>query len=302
MPFPLGSSTSDALVVALARAWIRYAPTDRLKWRLWELARGRDCEYVARTRHGFRVKGRSIDMVQGYLYFFGTWEPNLTAWLSSRFREMEGRLFLDVGANVGYYSLLAHRLMPHDAGVIAIEASPRIHRMLDENVRLNHFDRIRTINVAATAERGTLRLFHGPVHNLGRSSTEEPVGGDSGGVEVPGLPLADVLTSIEFARVRVVKIDVEGAEASVLKGLAPVLDRLPLDVEFVVEIAAERPGNMDTVLATLAGRGFNLYRLVNSYDPAHYMRPWAVERPRRIRGVPTQGGDYVFSRQDLETL
>lgn len=166
-----GGSVKDSIAVIVARSWIRHAPTLFGKEQLWRFVHWRDHRYEARTRLGFRVRGHSNDLVQGYLYYFGIWEPNLTAWLSSRFPHMDDALFLDVGANVGYYTLLAHRSMPPTGGVVSIEASPMIHRMLDDNVRLNGCERIRTVNCAAAAERGVLTVHQGSDSNLGATTT-----------------------------------------------------------------------------------------------------------------------------------
>src|ERR1019366_3290126 len=55
-----------------------------------------------------------------YIYYFGIWEPNLTRWIQERLSPDD--TFIDVGANIGYYSLLAAKL---GSQVVAIEAAPR---------------------------------------------------------------------------------------------------------------------------------------------------------------------------------
>lgn len=291
-------SLKNSVLVSAARSWIRYAPTTLLKQPMWRFVHWRDHVYTASTRHGFRMRGHSNDLVQGYAYYFGTWEPNLTAWLSSRFLRMRDAVFLDVGANVGYYSLLAHRLMPYDCGVVAIEASPMIHDMLRENIRLNRYERIRTVNCAAAAEDGELTLYQGDDKNLGGSTTQAGVW-DREGVTVPARPLAQILSDREIERIRVVKIDVEGAEMDVLEGLRPVLSRLRQDVELVVEISA---GNAAPIFAMFGEAGFNAYALPNLYSYKTYLSPAPIEVPRRLRELPTQHGDVIFSRQDAMAL
>jgi hypothetical protein len=52
----------------------------------------------------------------GYIYYFGVWEPNITRWIVRRLAS--GDMFIDVGANVGYYSLLASKLVGESGSVV----------------------------------------------------------------------------------------------------------------------------------------------------------------------------------------
>ncbi len=293
-----GASFKNSVAVSVARSWIRYAPTLFGKEQLWRFVHWRDHRYKARTRHGFRVRGHSNDLVQGYLYYFGTWEPNLTAWLSSRFERMEGAVFLDVGANVGYYSLLAHRLMPATSSVVAIEASPLIHGMLADNIRLNGYERIRTVNCAAAAEPGSLTIYHASDSNLGGSTTNAGVW-EGDGVRVSALPLSEILSNDEVARLMLVKVDVEGAEWPVLQGLSPLLPHLHPDVEFVIEICE---GNAAQIFNQFKAHGFNAYGLPNLYSYKCYLAPPPIARPKRLDCLPAAHGDVIFSRRDAVEL
>ena len=63
---------------------------------------------TARTRFGSDIPVTTADLIQRYLYLFGSWEPNLTHWISARIRP--GDTVIDVGANIGYFTLLAAHL------------------------------------------------------------------------------------------------------------------------------------------------------------------------------------------------
>jgi FkbM family methyltransferase len=289
----------DSLVVGVARSWIRFGPTNLFKEWLWRRAHWRDHAYQARTQHGVTMKGRSRDLVQSYIYYFGVWEPNLTAWLARRFREIGDAVFLDVGANVGYYTLLGNALMPGD--IVSIEASPKIHAMLEDNVRLNRCERVRTVNCAATAVAGAITIFQGGDRNLGGSTTLVGiVMDDIVGIVVAGKPLSEILTDDELRRLRLVKIDVEGAEWSVLEGLRPVFDRLHHDVEFVIEIT--NGAEAKRIFDLFNSSAFNSYRLENSYAVETYLAPSPVRAPIRVPGQFAGTGDYIFSRRDQATL
>lgn len=113
------------------------------------------------------------------------------------------------------------------------------------------------------------------------------------------LPLAEILTDDEVARLRLVKVDVEGAEWSVLQGLLPILPRLRRDVEFVIEICE---GNAAPIFELFEADGFHGYGLPNHYSYKCYLSPAPIDRPKRLDSVPTRHGDVIFSRLDAPEL
>ena len=97
---------------------------------------------------------------RGKFFVFGIWEPNLTNFVQQRLRV--GDTFVDVGANLGYYSLLASKLVGALGHVVAIEASPAIAAHLTKNLHLNNATNVRVVNAAAADRAGTLALYRGP--------------------------------------------------------------------------------------------------------------------------------------------
>src|SRR6266545_4932566 len=69
---------------------------------------------------GVRLLVETDDLIQGYIYLFGVWEPNITDWI--RRTLLPGDTFVDVGSNIGYYSTLAARLVGSAGSVVAIDA------------------------------------------------------------------------------------------------------------------------------------------------------------------------------------
>ena len=116
-------STLGRGLTPLARAWIRYAPVPAGKAWLWQTFHWRRHRFACRTRYGSRVSGDTQDLIQRHLYFFGNWEPHISAWIAATLRPGDG--FVDVGANIGYYSLLASRAVGNRGYVVAVEAAPR---------------------------------------------------------------------------------------------------------------------------------------------------------------------------------
>ena len=73
--------------------------------------------------NGFVVAGNTSDLIQGYLYWFGVWEPNLTDFIMRRMSDAPNRVFVDVGANIGYFTTLVAKRHPQSS-VVSIEAFP----------------------------------------------------------------------------------------------------------------------------------------------------------------------------------
>lgn len=287
-----------------ARAYVRHAPTTALKplllRRLLEpTLRRHSRTFVTTTADGVVIAGDTRDMIQRYLYLFGCWEPDLTAWLTSRLSP--GRTFVDVGANIGYFSLLAARRVAPAGGVVAIEALPATFERLAANVERNHLDNVRCLNVAAGRERGSIMLYGGDTNNSGTTTTLETPGLAQLG-EVERAPLAELLSGDEIATTRVVKVDVEGAEHDVLVGLEPALRRMPPDVEIVVEVTPDEGGASSAVFDLLSRHGLHAYRLDNDYRLVRYVDHHPPRPLPRFRGPVSTRMDVVFSPVDAESL
>ena len=291
------AALGSALMPA-ARAWIRYAPVSAGKPWLWQAFHWREHEFTCRTRHGSRMAGNTRDLIQRHIYFFGNWEPNISAWIAATLKPGDG--FIDVGANIGHYSLLASPLVGARGRVVAIEAAPWIHTLLDQHVRRNRLHNVRTVPVAATASTGTVKLYAGHADNIGKTSTIARPGAC---FDVPAQPLAEILHAPERALARIIKIDVEGAELGVLRGLVPVLPQLRDDVEIIVEIAPalteESAHARDEIFATMRTHGFSAFVFDNDYGVDTYLHPRRIKPPARLRDERiTAQADVLFSRLD----
>lgn len=290
------------------RAYIRYCPRAVGKAFLWTRVvdpylAWHPHRYVARTTFGSELAGDSQEILQQYIYYFGEWEPHLTRWLSHRLRP--GDAFIDAGANIGYFSLLASRLVGKEGSVVAIEASPSIYGALDNNLARNKATNVRGVNLAVSDSYGIVKIYRGPDTNLGLTSVLPQAGHELEG-EVPAAPLSAILTEDEINRARVVKIDVEGWEWSAVVGLVPLLYRGREDLEVVVEVSPQRleqeGRTPEDLFAIFYEAGFTAYCLHNDYSPLSYLAPYAEERPRRIGGPVDYHVDAVFSRERSAVL
>ena len=173
--------------------------------------------------------GMTVDVTLGNdnslcLYVCGSFEPNEFSFLDEFLKP--GMVFVDVGANDGYFSLFAAHRVGTTGVVVAIEPSTRERINLRRNLIRNGFANIHVVSTALGAASGEadLRLAqstHSGHNTLGRFAYDDV---KAANIERVTLKTLDqVATELGLSRIDFVKIDVEGAEASVVAGARSVL-------------------------------------------------------------------------------
>jgi FkbM family methyltransferase len=127
-----------------------------------------------------------------------------------------GSTVYDIGANVGFYTLLGSVLVGAGGRVVAFEPVPRNLALLHEHLRLNKVENVRVVEAAVAEREGRARFDLGPHTSMGQLS-------ESGSLEINTVGLDALVASGELPPPDVLKIDVEGAEGSVLRGARTVL-------------------------------------------------------------------------------
>lgn len=251
----------------------------------------------ADTDAGTIVDGDTSDLIERYLYVFGTWEPSLSAFLRGQLRA--GDVFVDVGANVGYFTLLASDVVTDAGHVVSFEPMPPTVAKLRRNVEANRRTNVTVLPVVASDCDGEVELFSGPATNLGKSGTVPVRDGASAGL-VRRVVASDAIPRDLWSRIRAIKVDVEGDELHVLRGLRPVLSELGPGSCVVAEVAPERlherGGASNEIFELMVDAGFDAARLSNDYHPRHYARP-AVATPEPISRPPAEIADVVFTKR-----
>ncbi len=267
----------------------------------YAFARGLD--FRKRLRFGALAEGNTRNLLDTHLFLFGEWEPHISDWMASRLAP--GDVFIDVGANLGYYTLLASRRVGPSGKVIAVEASPSIGRHLRRNVEINSGANVVIHNVAASDRPEVLRLFKGPPGNPAETTTAAAAGFELE-CEVPAVRLDSVISPDDFRRARILKLDIEGAEHSALRGLTGLLGTTHPDLEILAEAnvrpRGEGASRASDLITLLAAFGFHPYEVENPYTLAPYVSRRPKARPRRVRTGLEERCDLVFSRRDVEEL
>ena len=256
-------------VAAVSRDYLQHFPLQTGKQQLWELAirpyvAWRDMTFRTETQEGFLLDVNTTDIIQRYIYFFGSWEPVFTTYLKRTLKP--GDVFIDIGANIGYYTILASRLVGPSGHVFAIEASPSICARLRHHVALNAATNVTIVNAAIYRERTELPLYRHEATNIGATTVMADVAQRRDTeIEaiVPAMPLAEAVPVADVQRARLIKIDVEGAEWPVLQGIADLLPQLSRETELVIEIDPEalrdQGTSTDEFLSLFAASGFSPY-------------------------------------------
>jgi len=244
--------------------------TPHLSWRTFET--------ITTTRDGVRMRVRFPDKIQKYIYLFGVWEPAITRFVNSRLRP--GDLFVDVGANVGYYSLLAAKRVGPGGSVVALEPSPSIAGLLRENIALNGFTNVEVMEAAVAERRKTAQVFAAAADNLGATTTVATLALRAGRrpeAQVEAFPLHDLIPGERLRRARMIKVDVEGAEADVFGGIRHLLPTFGDQTEWIFELtpdALEAQGRSAVEIVRLfSASGYRLYAIENGYRMEHYVCP-----------------------------
>ncbi|HWE39946.1 MAG TPA: FkbM family methyltransferase [Isosphaeraceae bacterium] len=159
------------------------------------------------------------DYMQRMMYL-GAYEREETRIISGWLKP--GMTFVDVGANVGYFTLLASRRVGAGGRVIAIEPSPIVHERLAEVVASNGLA-AEVHRIGLSDENGTCTLFLPPAEVGNHSPTMVRYEGSGSEVSVPVRRLDDCLDEWGVAAVDLLKIDVEGHEPAVFRGASRAL-------------------------------------------------------------------------------
>lgn len=174
-------------------------------------------------RHGVRLKFKTEDVVGRRIYKRGEYEKSLSDFISANIVFEEGDVALDIGANIGWYSILLGKLMPGKSTIMAFEPDPFNFELLAYNIKQNSLTNIMLVNCALSDNKEIKKLYRYSDKNLGRHSLLNINGGKF--VEVEAVVLDDFLKErgIDIAKVKLLKIDVEGYEYFALSGAAQTL-------------------------------------------------------------------------------
>ncbi len=218
-------------------------------------------EVVACLPAGFRMALDLSEAAQREIFFFGSYERKESALIRGILRA--GDTFWDIGANIGYYTLLGAACVGPTGRVLAFEPFPPAWERLQRNVRLNSFGQIRCVNAAVTSAAGRAPLFFhryvadGVAHLAALDRRMSSVTCDT-------VTLDRFRSECNEPPPIMMKVDVEGAEKAVLMGGRGILSSATPPM-LLVEMEDEHFANFGTSSAEiqdlLSPLGFTAYHL-----------------------------------------
>jgi FkbM family methyltransferase len=232
------------------------------------------------------------DLIGRHIAKYGTHEPLLTQWISGYLARSSRGIFVDVGANLGWYAVHAAKHKSVDT-VVAFEPDLFNAWLLGRNLSLNGIDNVVVSTCAVGAQRGLIRLHQYKDSNRGRHSVLADYGHGSRIV-----PMTDVDTELETLGladhpVLIVKIDVEGYEPEVVVGAKRTLARADVViVEYSPGLSRAGGLSHEDMLDQLYAAGLTPYSLG--------AREWTEESP--VSSRPFEGQmDVIWIRAGKET-
>lgn len=212
-----------------------------------------------------------------------TWEPGTTMLFRRLVRE--GMNVIDVGAHVGYYTLLASRLVGQSGKVFAFEPEPRNYSFLLRNIELNACSNVTAIHKAVSHGTDRVKLYRSKVNPSGHTLGKMANGDYIDCVDVDAVSIDEFLKDM-MCSVHVIKIDVEGAEVLVLRGMRETctrLDKVKLFIEFCPTNLARFGTDSGQYWDTLMELGFRRIFLIDESNKK--LRPATLEAAVRYVDV-----------------
>lgn len=164
-------------------------------------------------------------------------------------------VFYDIGANIGYYSLL---LSPFSKKIYAFEPNPILSDRLSKTIKRNSLQNIKLFNIGVSNQNSDLPFyFDGSNHNLGTFIHKQD-GSKEIMIEVKRLD--DILVSEGLETPEIIKIDTEGLELDILEGYSKINEHLPiLVIEWMPE--SNEVEKMSARLFKILNHQYEVYRI-----------------------------------------
>ena len=211
---------------------------------------------------GIKLLAYKRDAVGRGLYRRKIHEPALTKFLLQRFAAPSERNFIDVGANIGYFSCLMSKFAGPSGKVLAVEPEPNNLKLLEQNLKINQLTNVTVHACALGAAEGSARLGLYKPANRGRHSILDTHAKSTINVRVRTLDDLAKSSGSSVASWSLVKIDVEGYEGFVLAGAKETLPRMEsLVMEFSPALLKAAGINPASLLDTLSGEFSRIYRI-----------------------------------------
>jgi FkbM family methyltransferase len=243
-------------------------------------------EVDVRTRFGYT------------LYRYGHHDPDISL---VRRLLASGDVFVDGGAHIGLFTLVAAAKVGLTGQVFAFEPAPETRRQLLRNVELSGFSQV-DVSPMALADRRETRSFTAFDENAWGSSSFAPPGELSGGKveQVQTVLLDEAIPDVYRSRLRLLKLDLEGAEYAALRGAQEILAACQPDllIEMEPENLARQGASASTLCDLLKSYGYRFFHTATTQDGSLTLKE---SDPVQTR-TETEHAPNVFASVDISRL
>ena len=203
------------------------------------------------------------DLLQTNLLLDGVWEESVGYWFRRISEDAE--CIIDIGAHVGYFTLTAWSAAPDTAQTYAFEPNPISRNQLETNLAANKAHNVTVVPMAVGAEVGTVTLYPLNPWEPGATSGFRRYA-QRGGFEVAVTTLDDFCQKQSIKRIDALKMDTEGAEPMILRGMQQGLaeGRYKAMVIAVHPHLWDEPAAAEANIRSLEQFGYVLFRIAGS--------------------------------------
>lgn len=239
---------------------------------------------VERQFDGFRMLLNPHDLLQANLLLDGMWDESVGYWL--RKTSDGAQCVMDIGAHVGYFTMIAWSGAPQAAHIYAFEPNPASRHQLELNRDANNAGGISVIPMALGAAEGTITLYPLNPWEPGATSGFRRYAWKNG-FEVQVVALDDFCNQYAIERVDTVKMDTEGAEPLIFKGMQTGLNkgRYPAMIVAMHPHLWENPAETEAEFRGLERLGYCLFRIDQ-------------DKARRMNNSPFRDEDVLIVHRD----
>ena len=226
------------------------------------------------------------------IYVSGVYEPN--SMIAARQLLPEGGVFVDVGASMGLFSLVAARTVGPSGRVFSFEPSTRDFKRLAEHLELNRLDNVKATHLAIADSIGSATLTIASEAHSGHNTIGSAFGHQGieaiGAERVRTTTLDHFLDCHEVNRLDLVKLDIEGSELKALSGMRGAFERLRPSLMFeVFEAALEINGaSVDALEAILKEYRYSLWNIDDATARLTPLSRLSVSRSENVVALPLE--------------
>jgi len=209
-----------------------------------------------------------------------------------------GMVVLDIGANIGYHTLISSKLVGNIGKVYSFEPEPHNFKLLLKNIEVNEFKNIIPINKALSNNIGTTKLFL-DTQSDGKHSLSEKNVNTNKFIEVGKITLDNFYKSLsENRRIDFLKIDVEGAEGLVIEGGEKLLKEndIMIIMEFIPFHIRNLGSSPEKLLSLLMRFGFEFYLIEQTFGTIVKSKIEEILRISREK-YNDKGDIYLFMKK-----